>query len=135
MPLMNWNAMLSVNIQSIDDQHKVLVGYVNEMYDAMMDGKGNDIMGGILNNLIDYTVKHFKFEEDIFAEHGYEHTTAHKAEHANLCDQVIAFKKEFDAGEVAVSADLMSFLKEWLLNHIMKSDKSYSAFLVSKGVK
>ena len=135
MALMVWSDQFSIGIQSVDDQHKKLVEYVNELHDAMMSGKSDDVLGPILNNLIDYTANHFAFEEKLFCEHNYPDTTAHTAEHKALAEKVIAFNEDFKRGDASISLGIMSFLKDWLMNHILKSDKKYSPFLIEKGVK
>jgi hypothetical protein len=55
MPLMEWNASLSTGITVFDNDHKKLVALINELYDAVSAGKGQDAMGKILDALIDYT--------------------------------------------------------------------------------
>jgi hemerythrin len=39
-----------------------------------------------------------------------------------------------DTGDFMIGVEVLAFLKDWLTNHIMKSDMAYSDFLVSKGV-
>jgi len=55
MALMQWNDSLSVNVGMIDKQHQKLVGMINELNDAMRQGKGKDILGKTLNELVAYT--------------------------------------------------------------------------------
>ena len=66
MAFLDWDDSLSVNVTEIDDQHKKLIGTLNDLYDAMDDGKGNDVLGKILKELTDYTVYHFQTEENYF---------------------------------------------------------------------
>ena len=58
---------------------------------------------------------------------------AHLAEHKKLVAEVSAFKKKFDSGQAAISVELMGFLRDWLLNHILKVDKHLAQHLVSAG--
>ncbi len=135
MALMSWGSQFSVKIDSIDAQHKELLRMLNEMFEAMQQGKGKDVMGKILSELIAYTATHFAHEEKFFDQHGYPDSAKHKAVHKDLVAKVLAFQKEFNAGNATISTDLMKFLKDWLITHIMGSDKLYSDYLVSKGVK
>jgi hemerythrin-like metal-binding protein len=136
MPLIEWSAELSVGIDSIDEQHKKLVNMINALNDAILLGESNELLGRIFNNLANYTQKHFTYEENMFAEYGYADSEEHKRQHQALIAQVVDLKDKFnDNPQGTISADLMLFLKRWLTNHIMRTDKEYAEFLISKGVK
>ncbi|MBF0431040.1 MAG: hemerythrin family protein [Fibrobacteria bacterium] len=133
MSLISWNTNLSVQIVSIDEQHKELMRIMNELNDAMGQGKANDVLGNLLDELILYTVFHFSKEEGLFDKYGYPEAVAHKELHKLLVEKVKRFQKEFLEGASDLSEDLMMFLKEWLLNHIVGNDKKYTPFLKAKG--
>lgn len=133
-PLLRWNDSLSVGIGSIDKQHKVLIDLINELYREMNSEKGQAVIGRALGKLIEYTGTHFQFEEKLFAEHNYQDRKGHEEIHRKLVAQVIDFQKQFEQGSADVSLELMEFLKDWLINHIKKTDKQYAPFLQSKGV-
>ena len=132
--LMPWGEKLKIGIDQIDEQHKELVKMVNELHRAMKMKMGAREAGQILTRLADYTVYHFKNEEDLFEQHKYADREAHKAYHDKLVAQVLEFKKEFDGGRAALSMDLMHFLTDWLRNHILKTDKAYVPFFKEKGI-
>lgn len=134
MAIINWDSSLSVNIGTIDDQHKKLVGMVNSLHDSMKAGKAKDVLGILLNELAAYTDYHFKTEEEYFSKYKYAETAKHKAEHDALRKEVANLKQKFDSGEAVFTIELMYFLKDWLSKHILGSDKQYSSFLNSKGV-
>ncbi|MFH2124713.1 MAG: bacteriohemerythrin [Pseudomonadota bacterium] len=133
--LMSWSNNLSVNIKQIDDQHKKLVGMINELHKAMKLKKSNNAMGAILDRLVDYTVVHFSTEEDLFTKYGYPEEKAHVELHKKLVAQVLDIQQKFKAGDAMLSMELMSFLKDWLVKHIQGTDKKYSTFLRGHGVK
>lgn len=136
MPLMEWSEKLSVGVQQFDSEHKKLVGMVNDLFDAVQAGRGKDILGPILDGLIGYTKTHFANEERYMTQHGFPALAAHKAEHDALTKQVVEVEKKFRAGATAVlSLEVMNFLKNWLVKHILGTDKGYTAFLNGKGIK
>jgi len=135
MPLLTWNESYSVNIREIDTQHKKLIELINNLHDGMKLGKGKEVTGSVLNELANYTGFHFKTEEKLFDKYGYPETLKHKRQHDDLVEEVMSFKKSFDEGKGLVTVDLMLFLKNWLTNHIINSDKNYTKFLNSKGVQ
>ncbi|KAF0142361.1 MAG: hemerythrin family protein [Ignavibacteriales bacterium] len=134
MALIQWNSTLSVNITQIDNQHMKLVELVNTLHDRMKEGKGKAALSGILNELTNYTVYHFKTEEDLFRKYNYPQTDAHLKEHDALVQQVVKLKADFDNGKSVLTLDVMNFLKDWLTLHIMGNDKAYTPFLKSQGI-
>lgn len=134
MPLLTWNNALSVKINSIDEQHKKLVNMVNALNDAVEKGETHEVLHKIFTGLVLYTEKHFGYEEKLFAEHGYQTTAEHVEEHEALKTQALELKAKMDTGDFMIGVEVLAFLKDWLTNHIMKSDMAYSDFLVSKGV-
>lgn len=129
-----WDSRYSVKVHAMDDQHKKLFEIVHELYTAMQSGKGKAVAGDVLARLIDYTEHHFAAEEAIMEKNHYPQLANHRAEHRDLENKVRAFKKEFDAGSKAITLELMTFLQNWLTNHILSVDQKYSDFLNSKGV-
>ncbi|MCW8931685.1 MAG: bacteriohemerythrin [Gammaproteobacteria bacterium] len=134
MPLIPWNDRLSVGIESIDEQHKILLNMLNTLNDALENGQANEVLAKIFEGLAVYTVKHFGYEEELFAQHGYDESQAHKNEHEALIQQVEELQQKMLDGDFIIGVEVMAFLKEWLTNHILKTDMAYAQFLVSKGV-
>lgn len=134
MPLITWSDALSVNVREFDEQHKKLIAIVNELHSAMGSGKGKDVMGGILDRLLDYTKSHFSNEEYQMQRHGYAGYVAHKARHDALTRQVAEFAVKFKEGKAVVTVEVMNFLKDWLATHIQETDRQYGPFLNGKGV-
>ncbi len=133
-PIMRWSDSLSVGLNSIDEQHKVLINLINTLFSEMNSDRSKQAVSTALAKLIQYTGTHFKFEEDLFDKHGYPETDAHKKIHKELVAKVVDFQKQFESGTADVSLELMEFLKDWLVQHIKGTDKKYSSFLLSKGV-
>ncbi len=133
-PLLRWTDSLSVGITSIDDQHKVLVDLINDLYQKMNGKAGKTATGNSLKKLIEYTKLHFKNEEKLFDQHNYPDKEAHKKSHRELVAQIVEFQEEFKVGKGDMSLKLMEFLKDWRVDHIKKADKKFSPFLKSKGV-
>ena len=115
MALLSWNDDYSVGIKEIDKQHMKLVDLVNELHEGMKSGKGKEVLGNILNELVKYTAFHFAHEEQLFDKYGYPETAAHKRQHKDLVDQVMVYKNNFDSGKSVLTLDLMNFLKDWLV--------------------
>jgi len=135
MALIQWSDSLSVNVGEIDRQHQKLIAMINELNDAMRQGKGKEIVAKIINGLITYTGTHFKFEEQYFDKFGYPDKDNHKKAHSDFVRKVSDFKTGYASGKVGLSMDIMNFLSDWLQTHIKGTDKKYSAFFNEKGLK
>lgn len=135
MPLINWDDKLSVKVKEIDDQHKKLIGMVNDLHDAMIKGSSKDIIGKILSEMTAYTVTHFATEEKYMVKFGYTGYMEHKTEHKNFVVKATDLKAKFDSGKMMLSVEIMNFLKDWLSKHILGTDKKYSACFNENGLK
>ena len=135
MPLFEWNDKFSVLAKRYDEQHKNLIKILNDLYDAMKVGKSSVILEEIFNSLLDYTKYHFNDEEEMMKKFLYDDYLIHKKEHDLLAEKVIEFKKKFDNKEILISIELLNFLKDWLTNHIMKTDRKYGEFFIQKGME
>ncbi|MBF0491816.1 MAG: hemerythrin family protein [Deltaproteobacteria bacterium] len=134
MALIVWNSEYSVGVKSIDEQHKKLVGFVNELNDAMLTGKGRPVLDKILQELITHTAAHFE-DEDLFMHQAEcSDYLAHIAEHKQLVKEILAYQKKFREGGVTINPNIMEFFRNWLTTHILKSDKKSFAQMNSKGI-
>jgi hemerythrin len=134
MALFDWNENLSVHVKQFDDQHKKLVKMLNDLHEAMKQGKGQEVLGKTLAELVNYTNTHFADEERLMKLHQYAGYEQHKKEHNMLVIQVFEVQKSYTEGKAVLTQAVMSFLKGWLQNHIQGEDKKYSQLMNSKGI-
>lgn len=130
-----WSGELSVGIEEIDEQHKVLVDLVNEMHDAIHRRRGSDVVKDVLSELAEYTKIHFAVEESLMRILGYPDYEEHKEQHEELIGHMLELQQKVDSGKTAIGFELMHFLKMWLTRHIMESDQQYSQFFVDAGAR
>ncbi len=135
MKLIEWDENLSVKIDSIDEQHKVLVDMINDFYEKIRTKAANELISELIKKMKNYTVVHFTTEERYFKQYNYPDFEAHKKEHQDFVDKVVDLEKRFNSGKVILSFEITNFLKEWLINHIQGTDMKYTNFLIQKGVK
>jgi hemerythrin-like metal-binding protein len=133
--LMPWTSELATGVKFVDEQHRVLVDMINALYAAMKAGEGKGALEKLLDGLAEYTVYHFGAEEKYFDQLKYSETGPHKKIHEELKAKVIGFINQFKSGQANVSMDLMNFLKDWLENHICKTDKRYVKTFLDGGLE
>jgi len=135
MTFLSWENKYSVGIKEIDSQHQMLFNYINELHDAMKAGKSKEILDETLKKLADYAHTHFTAEEGYMSKYKYPELPEHKVEHMKFFEKVNDFQMKFNKSNFMTSLELMDFLKQWLMHHIMETDKKYAPFLISKGAK
>lgn len=124
MAALEWQDELDTGIDVIDGQHRRIVDMINQL-DAARRAPGAEDVSLVLDELVDYTLSHFAFEEALIEEAGYAFTAAHKRVHALFAKRVDDYRLRYQAGEDIV-AELHSMLARWLFNHIRGDDKAYS---------
>jgi hemerythrin len=127
-----WSKDLSVGIEEIDAQHRVLVDLLNEMHDAIQERRGSAVVNDVLAKLAEYTRIHFAVEESLMRIFHYPDYEAHKAEHEELIASAKALQQKLlHEGRMVVGEDLQ-FLEHWLTGHILGTDKDLGAYLCER---
>ncbi len=132
--LIIWDDYYSIGFDLIDDQHKKLIDMINDLYASFISGEAQEKAPGIVEEMVKYTDYHFKTEENFFDEHNYPETEKHKEIHQSFVDKAIELQDGLKSGQITVSYDIMNFLRQWLIDHILKEDKKFAAFFTEKGI-
>jgi hemerythrin-like metal-binding protein len=131
MPLFQWQDSYSVGVPFIDTDHQVLVSLLNQLHEAQEEGQGQEVIGSVLNVLIEYTVNHFRREERLMELGHYPDLAEHRLLHQKLCDEVLRLQAAFESGQGDAVAELNVFLKNWLMGHILGIDTQYKPYVAN----
>lgn len=134
MAVFTWKESYSVHVDRLDAQHQKLFETINGLAEAMRAGKGDEVIRDVVGKLAVYTRTHFLQEETLMQQTGYPGLAAHKQQHSKLMADVETYKRDLEEGRRTNSIALLSFLQNWLVEHIQKSDKAYSLHLNTHGV-
>ncbi|HUB19604.1 MAG TPA: bacteriohemerythrin [Acidobacteriaceae bacterium] len=135
MAVFVWKDSYSVHVRQFDAQHQKLFEILNALADAMRVGKGEDVIRDVVGQLAVYTRTHFLQEEVAMRQTGYPDFAAHHDQHAKLMAEVEKHKKDLDEGRRPNLVAVLNFLQNWLVQHILKSDKQYADHLNAHGVQ
>lgn len=127
--LLPWSPLFVLGIAEIDAQHQRLVQMINELYRSMSSGSEAEDIARLVDGLLEYTVNHFHYEEELFAKRKYPQATEHTAEHEAFRDRALEFREALGQGDPTLGPRLMTLLTEWLTHHIMESDRAYVPYL------
>ena len=130
-----WTEKMSVGVALLDDDHKKLVSLLNDLHEGITAGHGTERLGRVLDGLVRYAGTHFAHEEKLFAQTGYPSASEHIQEHRALTKLALDVQARYNKGEFdALSLKTMDYLKNWLNEHILGSDKQYKEHLNANGV-
>lgn len=120
-----WTNDYVMNVAEIDGQHRHFISILDRVYDTILNQTPNEVKGALLDDLVNYALIHFGTEERYFDEFNYSGAAEHKAAHKELLDKVLSFQSEFKEKKKDISLELIDFLEDWLVNHLMTMDKKY----------
>ncbi len=129
---MAWSDELTVGDEGIDTDHMILIALLNEAASRIAERADRAVLTAAIGRLLAYTVLHFEQEERVMERSGYPDRIAHKAQHDALRQRAATLKRRLEAGETSVGDDLLALVREWLFEHIQRSDKRIGAHLAQQ---
>ena len=135
MAYFDWSDEMSVNVHAIDSQHKILIEMINTLHEAMLARKGREMQKTTIDAMVEYAATHFKLEEGYMKKFTYPGYDAHKGEHDAFTAKAQDLKERAEQKGFGLTLEIMGFLKDWLQNHIMGTDKKYSKFFNEHGLR
>ncbi|MGE0881749.1 MAG: bacteriohemerythrin [Acidimicrobiia bacterium] len=125
MSFFDWTPALDVHVDAMNNEHKKLIDLMNVLHDKVEAKAGKSLIGLALDQLAQYTVRHFADEEAYMASVGFVKLEVHKGLHKQLLDRFGGFQKEFEqTGELTTA--FFDFLRFWLTAHIKSIDTQYT---------
>lgn len=132
MPLIEWDKKFETGVEVIDNDHRYLFKLINDFFDSFMNGSSDEESIALMEGLISYTILHFKREEELMLKSDYPFFENHKKEHRKLIESVTKFKKTINTSSNDATTELLSFLSNWLINHVIGTDMLFVPYLVAK---
>lgn len=129
MAYFEWADDMVIDHGPIDQDHRQLVDLVNALHTATTDGRGQDIVANILDELIRYTAEHLRREEHLMESLHFPNLVRHKEGHDKFMAKIRDLKQLFDGGSITVASQLSTVLRDWLSLHIRRNDKEILAFV------
>ena len=123
-----WDDSFSVGVDEIDEQHKGFFRIINELIAAGNVPTKSESISNALDKLTKYADNHFKAEEKYMIQQGYPEYPSHKEEHDQFKKKVATFCLDVMEGKAAVSDEMLSFLRNWLVHHILDTDLKSEPF-------
>jgi hemerythrin-like metal-binding protein len=132
---LEWDEKYSVGVEEIDNQHKKMFATINELLDAIEKRSTNEQLEHIIESLVQYKKFHFETEEKYFKEFNYDGAEDHINKHKDFNDKLISLREKYPDYSVEFAFELVDFLEDWLINHLMIIDQKYVKCFHEHGLK
>ena len=134
--LIEWSDAMVCGVDAMDRQHRVLVDTLAEASAKLAGRAGDPLFERITQDLLAYAIYHFETEEKLMQQYAYaakqpDEAGKHIAAHRGFTRQVVAMRDETRTGGPAAEAELLRFLKDWLVDHIMSVDQQFARFVIA----
>ncbi|MDT7835102.1 bacteriohemerythrin [Aquabacterium sp. OR-4] len=120
-----WTDEHALGLDELDAQHRLLFDLTNDLWHHLVRRSARTEVLATLTALERYALSHFSAEETFMRVTCYPHIDAHTAEHAEFIERVSREKTAVMQGH-ALGFDLLSYLKNWLTEHILRADKDFA---------
>jgi len=131
-----WSASFETGIEKVDEQHHTLIDTINKADKLLVDDYTIEHVQEVTKDLYDYVQYHFETEEQLM--HTFEYDThmreefeKHIAQHREFSAKADAIRTKLGEGEIVEREEIINYLCEWLIHHIIHTDKKLSAFVAT----
>lgn len=122
---MQWSDDLNTGIPEVDAQNQRLADFINTLQE-IQQSDDREMLGDVLEEMLDFCVNQFFFEEQLMEKADYEFRSAHERVHEIFIKKLADFRGRYANGE-DVSGELLTMLTGWIQNHVVREDKAYAA--------
>jgi len=127
-----WNDSLSVGVPEIDAQHQQLVQLLNQMIENEDAHVRSEVISDTLTRMTEYSDYHFTTEEAYMQAYGYPEYEAHRVQHLEFMRKTAQLAMAAMEYDKQVPQELLTYLKDWLIIHILQSDMKYKPYFAGK---
>ncbi|MDD4928844.1 MAG: bacteriohemerythrin [Gallionella sp.] len=117
-----WDENLSVAIDIIDEHHRYLFDLLNDLYEVVVGKRGARDVARLIKALDAYAKIHFRAEEQMMTHYGFKGIDRQVKQHHAFEEKIAEFYEELHANPFVAQFDVLSYLRNWLINHIRVED-------------
>lgn len=128
-----WKKNYNTGVEQIDRQHSFLVNRTNELRELKSYNEEDSNLYPILLLLVSYAQFHFDYEKSYLDKLNYFETEEYSAEHEKFIKTIDDFNELYINGLADINENLLNYLNEWLITHILGKDTIFLKELFKKG--
>jgi hemerythrin len=132
MPILEWQDRFEIGVEKFDTHHKHLFGLLNAFYNGFDADFSDERLSALLDELIDYATYHFHAEEEWMEANKYSGFAGHREHHKYYIKRVVEIQTDFVKEKGHLPLEILTFLYNWLINHILVADVEFGLFVVAE---
>lgn len=130
--IVEWRDEYSIGLEEMDNHHKRLIELLNKSYLLVMQDDQQPELSKLLFELLAYAKYHFSAEEELMREYQCINMDQHELAHLTFINKVVTYKKDLGTGMKYLSVEIFDFIRNWLLDHILKVDAEMGKYIRSR---
>ncbi len=129
-----WSDRMATGIPAIDKQHRFLVETLRGANEKLLSDRDGYLLSKIAKDLLGYAITHFETEEALMLRYGYntahpEEAKNHIAQHREFSRKVVSVCEQLREGSKVSRIEVLTFLNDWLYDHLLGVDQQYGEYL------
>jgi hemerythrin len=129
MPFVDWRSQFNPGVEATNEDHRFL-GLIDGLHTAVRQGKGKDVQGRILSNLIIHVNAQFAAEEDVMRRCRYPWYHDHKTEHRHFAQRVYELQRQLALGQDSIAIETLNTISNWFQHHVAGTDSKLRPFVL-----
>jgi hemerythrin len=129
-----WKGEYSVGVERLDRQQQRIIKVINSLIAKPRVFFKSATIADALSELTSYVSEHFLLEEQLLEENNYPSLVDHAKKHTKYSERISNFCLKTIEKNKDVPEELLSFLSEWWIAHILHEDMKYKRFFEERGV-
>ena len=126
-----WDEKYSVGNDRLDTDHVFIFNVIERFKNAVRLELEDDYVNLLFSQILEHAGSHFGAEERYMEEIGYPGLENHRRRHGEMMAELKRLRGRCEtprADRQETLIDLVSFLNNWWLRHIMENDMDYKAY-------
>ena len=129
-----WKREYSVGVERLDRQHQRIISVINKLITKPRVFIASRTIAEVISELNSYVSEHFLLEEQLLEENNYPSLIDHSKKHTEYGERVTDFCLKTVEKNKNMPEELISYLGEWWVGHILYEDMKYKSFFEEKGI-
>lgn len=116
---------------SLDNEHRVQLGMLKALCEAVEEGQPASNIHEILNQLTAFSELHFMSEELLMRMYAYPDYDDHVLDHAAMTERLNQILRRYAAGQDNMALKTANEMREFLIGHINSRDQALTEYLAT----